>query len=105
MIIEPPSRKDCARLKHIQGMDKACLICGIDEPKARQEEDPNLTTIFKSILNQVKNHHASWPFVKPVDKNEVPDYYDYIPFPMGKYTIFFKITKINLLCEINVESC
>jgi Transcription factor involved in chromatin remodeling, contains bromodomain len=35
-------------------------------------------------LFQIKNHNAAWPFLKPVDKNEVPDYYDHIKFPMGK---------------------
>lgn len=36
------------------------------------------------IIFQVKNHHDSWPFRHPVDKNEVPDYYDHIKYPMGK---------------------
>jgi hypothetical protein len=33
---------------------------------------------------QVKNHAAAWPFLKPVDKAEVPDYYDHIKYPMGE---------------------
>lgn len=33
---------------------------------------------------QVRNHNAAWPFLKPVDKLEVPDYYDHIKYPMGK---------------------
>lgn len=78
------NRKDGQRLKEIPGLARASAICGVDVPILKQEDEPNLTTVFKSILNQVKNHHSSWPFVKPVDKNEVPDYYDYIPFPMGK---------------------
>ncbi|CAG2065927.1 unnamed protein product, partial [Timema podura] len=35
----------------------------------------------------VKNHSAAWPFLKPVDKNEVPDYYDHIKFPMDVKTM------------------
>lgn len=76
-------RKEGQRLRIIPGLEQAAKICGVEIPIAKQEEEPNLSTVFKSILNQVKNHHASWPFVKPVDKNEVPDYYDYIQFPMG----------------------
>lgn len=30
-----------------------------------------------------QNHPSSWPFRKPVDRDEVPDYYDVIRFPMG----------------------
>ncbi|XP_013141094.1 PREDICTED: histone acetyltransferase KAT2A [Papilio polytes] len=39
------------------------------------------------ILLQVKNHAASWPFLKPVDKSEVPDYYDHIKYPMDLRTM------------------
>lgn len=49
---------------------------------------------LKSVLTSVKNHSSAWPFLKPVDKNEVPDYYDHIKYPMGKYIHFFKL---NLL--------
>ena len=35
---------------------------------------------------KVKNHTSAWPFLKPVDRAEVPDYYDHIKFPMGKAT-------------------
>ena len=31
----------------------------------------------------------AWPFQKPVDGNEITDYYEQIKEPMGKYFIFF----------------
>lgn len=93
MVVEPPKKKECHKLKEIPGLNKAAVICGVDEPPVRIEEEPGLALVFKSILNQVKNHHASWPFVKPVDKNEVPDYYDYIPYPMGK--LYFCLTLLK----------
>lgn len=37
---------------------------------------------------QIKNHSMAWPFQKPVDRKEVPDYYDHIKYPMGKFTSF-----------------
>jgi histone acetyltransferase len=44
--------------------------------------------IFESFINinvfQLKTHHAAWPFLKPVDINDVPDYYDHIKYPMGQ---------------------
>ena len=33
----------------------------------------------------IQTHASAWPFLKPVDKAEAPDYYDHIKFPMGKY--------------------
>lgn len=39
---------------------------------------------LRTVLNQLKGHASAWPFLKPVDRAEVPDYYDHIKFPMGK---------------------
>ena len=47
--------------------------------------DPEqLFVALKNILQQAKSHASAWPFQKPVDKSEAPDYYDHIKFPMGK---------------------
>ena len=35
---------------------------------------------------QVKAHASAWPFMKPVDKAEAPDYYTHIKYPMGEYS-------------------
>ncbi|OAD58747.1 Histone acetyltransferase KAT2B [Eufriesea mexicana] len=43
----------------------------------------SLYNALKNVLNSVKNHSTAWPFLKPVDKNDVPDYYDHIKYPMG----------------------
>ncbi|CAH2087898.1 unnamed protein product [Euphydryas editha] len=43
------------------------------------EPDP---AALRVVLHAVKNHAAAWPFLKPVDKAEVPDYYDHIKYPM-----------------------
>ncbi|XP_011501754.1 PREDICTED: histone acetyltransferase KAT2A [Ceratosolen solmsi marchali] len=47
----------------------------------------SLYNALKSVLTSVKNHSAAWPFLKPVDKNEVPDYYDHIKYPMDLKTM------------------
>ncbi len=40
---------------------------------------------LRTILNQARNHTSAWPFLKPVDREEVPDYYDHIKYPMDLY--------------------
>ncbi|XP_033216252.1 histone acetyltransferase KAT2A-like isoform X2 [Belonocnema kinseyi] len=42
---------------------------------------------LKEVLNSVKKQSTAWPFLKPVDKDEVPDYYDHIKYPMDLKTM------------------
>lgn len=51
----------------------------------------SLYNALNSVLNSVKNHSTAWPFLEPVDRNEVPDYYDHIKYPMGKQKKLFEI--------------
>ncbi|XP_039747718.1 histone acetyltransferase KAT2A [Pararge aegeria] len=48
------------------------------------EPDPSA---LRAVLHAVKNHAAAWPFLKPVDKADVPDYYDHIKYPMDLRTM------------------
>jgi histone acetyltransferase len=36
----------------------------------------------KVFLDRIANHEQAWPFLKPVGKREVPDYYKTITSPM-----------------------
>ena len=42
---------------------------------------------LRRFLYQVQNHKQAWPFVNPVNKDEVPDYYNVIKTPMDLSTI------------------
>lgn len=42
---------------------------------------------LRRFLNQIQNHKQAWPFVSPVNKDEVPDYYNVIETPMDLSTI------------------
>ncbi|XP_026318104.1 histone acetyltransferase KAT2A isoform X2 [Hyposmocoma kahamanoa] len=56
--------------------------------RAHLEPDPEPDlVVLRNILHAVKNHAAAWPFLKPVDKSEVPDYYDHIKYPMDLRTM------------------
>lgn len=61
------------------------------KPEASTEPAPidpeALYTTLRTVLQQVKNHASAWPFLKPVDKSDAPDYYDHIRFPMDLRTM------------------
>lgn len=42
---------------------------------------------FRWILNQIQNHRQAWPFLKPVNKDQAPLYYDIIASPMDLSTM------------------
>lgn len=39
------------------------------------------------LLNEMQNHQSAWPFQKPVNAEEVPDYYNVITEPMDLETM------------------
>ncbi|UMM11000.1 hypothetical protein L5515_000505 [Caenorhabditis briggsae] len=51
------------------------------------ELDDTLDTRIVSILKKLTADKNAWPFLKPVDKHEVPDYYAYIKHPIDFKTI------------------
>ncbi|KAJ6137978.1 Acyl-CoA N-acyltransferase [Penicillium samsonianum] len=42
---------------------------------------------FRGFINEIQNHNQAWPFLSPVNKDEVPDYYNTIVSPMDLSTI------------------
>ncbi|XP_076348623.1 gcn5 acetyltransferase isoform X2 [Tachypleus tridentatus] len=55
--------------------------------KQEQLDPEQLYQTLKTILTQIKSHNSSWPFQKPVEKSEAPDYYDHIKYPMDLKTM------------------
>jgi len=46
---------------------------------------------LRRFLYQIQNHKQAWPFLTPVDKDEVPDYYKVIETPMDLSTMDDKL--------------
>lgn len=65
--------------------------------RAAEVEDEKLSASFswvplsQELLNLVKSHRDSWPFLSPVTKDEVPDYDEFISTPMDFGTIRKKL--------------
>lgn len=53
-----------------------------------ESADPDkLANSLNVVLQSVRQHSAAWPFLKPVNPTEVPDYYDHIKYPMDLKTM------------------
>jgi len=46
-----------------------------------------LQKFLEQVLEDLISHENSWPFLKPVDPAEVPDYYEFIKDPIDLKTI------------------
>ncbi|XP_075982048.1 gcn5 acetyltransferase isoform X2 [Anticarsia gemmatalis] len=70
----------------IPGLRETGFRGGVGSRGHEQDPEPDPATL-RNVLHAVKNHAAAWPFLKPVDKSEVPDYYDHIKYPMDLRTM------------------
>eukprot|EP00743_Colponemidia_sp_Colp-15_P005296 GILK01005695.1.p1 GENE.GILK01005695.1~~GILK01005695.1.p1 ORF type:complete len:432 (+),score=72.69 GILK01005695.1:47-1297(+) len=55
--------------------------------KAREKDEGSLQSQLAAVLKIMNSHGSSWPFKEPVDRNEVPDYYDVIKDPIDLKTM------------------
>jgi histone acetyltransferase len=64
----------------------------MDELARQPRHGPNYNQLLQ-LLNEMQNHSASWPFAQPVNRDEVPDYYDVIKEPMDLSSMEDKLEK------------
>ena len=58
---------------------------GWTEELSKKTDIPRRSKLYETlrpILNDLQSHPAAWPFLEPVDANEVPSYYEAISDPM-----------------------
>ncbi|PGH09588.1 hypothetical protein AJ79_05644 [Helicocarpus griseus UAMH5409] len=54
---------------------------------AREPRHGRHFNALRRFLNQMQNHKQAWPFLNPVNRDEVPDYYNVITSPMDLSTM------------------
>lgn len=74
----------------IPGLKEAGWTPEMDELAQRPKRGPHYATI-QNLLTELQNHAAAWPFLQPVNKEEVPDYYEFIKEPMDLSTMEIKL--------------
>jgi len=62
----------------------------LDEIIRQPKRNPH-HVLLQHVLNDLQNEPTAWPFVKPVDRNVVHDYYDVIKHPMDLSTMEYKL--------------
>ncbi|KAI9704465.1 MAG: histone acetyltransferase [Bogoriella megaspora] len=58
----------------------------MDELARQPRHGPNYNALLH-LLNDMQNNNNAWPFLQPVDRDEVHDYYDVIKEPMDLATM------------------
>ncbi|KAF8534819.1 Bromodomain-containing protein [Trichophaea hybrida] len=58
----------------------------MDELARQPKHGPHYAQLLH-LLNEMQNHQSAWPFQKPVNAEEVPDYYNVITEPMDLETM------------------
>ncbi|XP_046913050.2 nucleosome-remodeling factor subunit NURF301 E(bx) [Dermatophagoides farinae] len=75
-----------------------CPRCQGEESRSYRNIQPLVDGDFQrmeKIVKTVKSHRSSWPFLKPVDGKQVPDYYTVIKEPMDLQQISNRISGRN----------
>jgi hypothetical protein len=90
-------------ISHIPGIERTshgALRPPTASVREERESMESLQVVFRDVLRSIKEHPSAWPFLKPVDKNEVWDYYDIIRDPIGTPPPFFKTKKHSFIILI-----
>lgn len=74
----------------IPGLKESGWTPEMDELAQRPRRSPH-HAYMQHLLTELQNNAASWPFATPVNKEEVPDYYEVIKEPMDLSTMEQKL--------------
>uniref|UniRef100_A0A0R3RVB4 histone acetyltransferase n=1 Tax=Elaeophora elaphi TaxID=1147741 RepID=A0A0R3RVB4_9BILA len=84
--------KKCPGVENVFQWHEGSLVPYSELPGLEQCEDKSmpheeLEHKIRSILHKLRADKSAWPFLKPVNAEEVPEYYGYIKFPTDLKTM------------------
>lgn len=74
----------------IPGVKEAGWTREMDDLAQKPKRGPHYIAML-TIFTEMQNHPSNWPFLQPVNKAEVPDYYEVIKEPMDLSTMEVKL--------------
>ncbi|KAE8249841.1 hypothetical protein A4X13_0g5056 [Tilletia indica] len=84
---EVPIKLDASQ---VPGLAESGWTPEMDELSRKPKRGPH-HNLMRHVLIEMGNHASSWPFLNPVNGEEVPDYYDVIKNPMDLSTMENKL--------------
>ncbi|KNE56195.1 hypothetical protein AMAG_02029 [Allomyces macrogynus ATCC 38327] len=70
----------------IPGVPESGWTPELSRERSKKAKSP-LYVLFMQLLDDMRSHPNAWPFLEPVDGNQVKDYYDVIKEPMDLRTL------------------
>merc|ERR1719348_1764919 len=93
LTINSKTIMDRVVMRFTEAEDRLMKLEKMINPLLDDHDQNGLSYILDNILNEkIKTMQESWPFMKPVNKKQVKDYYEKIKQPMDLETISRKIT-------------
>lgn len=94
-IVHPPPKEWKNGIKEIDPLDIPAIRASgwspdMDELARQPRHGPNYNQLLH-LLNDLQNHNSAWPFLVPVNRDEVADYYEVIKEPMDLSTMENKL--------------
>lgn len=74
----------------IPGLKEAGWTREMDDLAQKPKRGPHHIAML-TIFTEMQNHPSNWPFLQPVNRTEVPDYYEVIKEPMDLSTMEVKL--------------
>ncbi|EHK39839.1 uncharacterized protein TrAtP1_006628 [Trichoderma atroviride] len=93
--IHPPPKEWKNGIREINPLDIPAIRASgwspdMDELARQPRHGPNYNQLLH-LLNDLQNHNSAWPFLVPVNRDDVADYYDVIKEPMDLSTMESKL--------------
>ncbi|KAJ3491417.1 hypothetical protein NLG97_g5594 [Lecanicillium saksenae] len=93
--VHPPPKEWKNGIKEIDPLDIPAIRASgwspdMDELARQPRHGPNYNQLLH-LLNDLQNHNSAWPFLVPVNRDDVADYYDVIKEPMDLSTMETKL--------------
>ncbi len=87
---EDPTATFLVEPSEVPGLKESGWTPEMDELSRRPKRGPHFA-VMRHILVELNGHGSAWPFVNPVNGDEVTDYYDVIKNPMDLSTMEAKL--------------
>jgi bromodomain adjacent to zinc finger domain protein 1A len=92
---EQPRSRSSKRARSSDSEDDSSPAKKVAATKSRGGEQASQMKLCEKLVFELADHDDAWPFLAPVLRKEVPDYYEIVKKPMDFQTMKIKINKLE----------